>query len=79
LDDPAFLISRIIQEQSDDFSRMFLSQLSQQITNTQSVNVRIVRDGNNLMGDGIKCPKHVKAFSSCRRIDEATLKAPQEA
>ena len=72
------LVLGIVHHQGNgDFQRQ-CGDLSQQLTDTFSIDVGIVGDRDQFQCQGIDRAQHVEALATCRRLDEQACERPQK-
>ena len=72
----AFLISGVVQNQTDRHANIRLGDLPQQFTDTRCVNVPIIGHRYQFMCDGVQGAQHIEALPAGGRFYEATHETP---
>lgn len=73
------LVARIVEDECDRDIQAQRRNPAQQFANAVGIDVGVVGDHDQLMGDGVQGPQHIEALPPCRRADEQACKAPQQA
>ena len=73
------LITRVIQKQCEWYAKFQVVQFIQQGADTFRCNVSVIGNGDQFLGNGVDCAKHIETLSPCWRLNKDACQRPKKA